>query len=334
MTPRLRNSLHGALLATLVCLQAPLAFAAYPERTITLIVPFAPGGPTDIIARILSESLSQSLKQSVIVDNRPGAGGNLGMGAAARAKPDGYTLLLASTAIAVNPALFEKLPYDPFKDFAPISELADSPNIVVVRPDSGMNTIADLVARVKAAPGTFNYSSPGAGTKSHLTGEELKQRAAIDMTHIPYRGAGPAALAALEGTVQVASVALPAAEQLVQSGQLRGLAVTGAQRWPSSPTVPTDRIRYPGFISDTSRRCSRHRHTAEYVALLAKIVRPPLPTRKRGRPRSLPASRWLAVRQSNWRRDSRRKFRRQGAAARAGIKINRVVRNRRLLARD
>jgi tripartite-type tricarboxylate transporter receptor subunit TctC len=270
-----RSILFGAL-AALICLPAPVAHAAaYPERTITLVVPFAPGGPTDIIARILSEALSQSLKQSVIVENKPGAAGNLGMGQAARAKPDGYTLLLASTAIAVNPALFEKLPYDPIKDFAPISELADSPNIVVVRPDSGMNTIADLVARAKAKPGTFNYSSPGAGTKSHLTGEELKQRGGIEMTHIPYRGAGPAALAALEGTVQVASVALPAAEPLVQSGQLRGLAVTGAKRWPSLPNVPTmQEAGYPGFISDTFSALFAPAGTPpEIVALLAEKCR-------------------------------------------------------------
>jgi tripartite-type tricarboxylate transporter receptor subunit TctC len=262
-------------LAALICLNAPAAHAVYPERTITLIVPFAPGGPTDIIARILSESLSQSLKQSVVVDNRGGAAGNLGMGVAARAKPDGYTLLLASTAIAVNPALFEKLPYDPFKDFAPISELADSPNIVVVRPDSGINTIAELVARAKAAPGTFNYSSPGAGTKSHLTGEELKQRAGIEMQHVPYRGAGPAALAALEGTVQVASVALPAAESLVQGGQLRGLAVTGAKRWPSLPNVPTmEEAGYPGFISETFSALFAPAGTPpEIVALLAEKCR-------------------------------------------------------------
>ncbi len=272
---RARYCVQALLLAAFAFMQAPLAFAAYPERTITLLVPFAPGGPTDIIARILSESLSQSLKQTVIVENRPGAAGNLGMGAVARAKPDGYTLLLASTAIAVNPALFEKLPYDPFKDFAPISELADSPNIVVVRPDSGMNTIADLVARAKAAPGTFNYSSPGAGTKSHLTGEELKQRAGIDMQHVPYRGAGPAALAALEGTVQVASVALPAAEQLVQSGQLHGLAVTGAKRWPSLPNVPTMiESGYPGFISDTFSALFAPAGTPpEIVALLAQHCR-------------------------------------------------------------
>jgi tripartite-type tricarboxylate transporter receptor subunit TctC len=275
MTYRTRNFLLGAL-AALICLQAPLArAAAYPERTITLVVPFAPGGPTDIIARILSESLSQSLKQSVVVENKPGAAGNVGMGQVARAKPDGHTLLLASTAIAVNPALFEKLPYDPFKDFAPISELVDAPNIVVVRADSGMKTVADLVARAKAAPGTFNYSSPGVGTKSHLTGEELKQRGGIEMTHIPYRGAGPAALAALEGTVQVASVALPAAEPLVQSGQLTGLAVTGAKRWPSLPNVPTMiESGYPGFVSETFSALFAPAGTpAEIVALLAEKCR-------------------------------------------------------------
>ena len=271
-----RRTVLLSALAAPICIRVPLAHAAaYPDRTVTLIVPFAPGGPTDIIARILSESLSQSLKQSVIVDNRGGAAGNLGMGVAARAKPDGYTLLLASTASAVKPALFEKLPYDPFKDFAPISELADSPNIVVVRPDSGINTIADLVARAKAAPGTFNYSSPGAGTKSHLTGEELKQRAGIEMQHVPYRGAGPAALAALEGTVQVASVALPAAEPLVQAGQLRGLAVTGAKRWPSLPNVPTmQEAGYPGFISETFSALFAPTGTPpEIIALLAEKCR-------------------------------------------------------------
>ncbi len=271
-----RRTVLLSALAAAASTHVPFArAAAYPDRTITLIVPFAPGGPTDIIARILSESLSQSLKQSVIVDNRGGAAGNLGMGVAARAKPDGYTLLLASTAIAVNPALFEKLPYDPFKDFAPISELADSPNIVVVRPDSGINTIAELVARAKAAPGTFNYSSPGAGTKSHLTGEELKQRANIEMQHVPYRGAGPAALAALEGTVQVASVALPAAEPLVQGGQLRGLAVTGAKRWPSLPNVPTmQEAGYPGFISDTFSALFAPTGTPpEIIALLSEKCR-------------------------------------------------------------
>lgn len=238
--------------AVLACLAASGARAAYPERPITLIVPFAPGGPTDIIARILSAALSQSLGQQVVVDNRAGAAGNIGMGQAARAAPDGYTLLLTSTAIAVNPALFKSLPYDPIKDFAPISELVNAPNVLVVRPDSGIATVADLVAQAKANPDKFNYSSPGAGTKSHLTGELLKLRAGIRMVHVPFRGAGPAAQAVLSRTVQVGSVALAAAEQLIKDGQLRALAVTSEKRWFSLPDVPTMiEAGYSGFISDT-----------------------------------------------------------------------------------
>jgi tripartite-type tricarboxylate transporter receptor subunit TctC len=238
--------------AALLCLDPGRASAAYPDRNILLIVPFAPGGPTDIIARIISAAFQKSLGQSVIVDNRGGAAGNIGMAIAARATPDGYTLLLTSTAIAVNPALFNNLGYDPFKDFAPVSELVNAPNVIVVRADSGIMSIGDLVTRAKAAPNTFNYASPGVGTKSHLSGEELKLRAGIQMTHVPYRGAGPAALAVLEGTTQVGSVALAAAEALVKSGQLRALAVTGAKRWFSLPDVPTMiESGYPGFVSDT-----------------------------------------------------------------------------------
>ena len=166
--------------------------AAYPERPITFIVPFAAGGPTDIIARILATALSLSIGQNVIVDNRGGAAGNIGMGIAARATPDGYTFLLTSTAIAVNPALFRNLPYDPFKDFVPVTELVNAPNVVFVRTDSDIKTLADLIAQAKANPDKFNYASPGAGTKSHLTGELLKLRAGINMVHVPFRGGGPA----------------------------------------------------------------------------------------------------------------------------------------------
>src|SRR5215217_7764681 len=258
--------------AVLVSLGAPGASAAWPERPITLVVPFAPGGPTDIIARIISIALSQSLGQNVIVDNRGGAAGNIGMGQVARAAPDGYTLLLTSTAIAVNPALFKNLPYDPFKDFLPISELVNAPNVVVVRPDSGINTIADLVAQAKADPAKFNYASPGAGTKSHLTGELLKLRAGIQMVHVPFRGAGPAAQAVLEGTVQVGSVALAAAEALIRDGQLKALAVTGATRWFSLPNVPTMiESGFPGFVSDTFNALFAPAGTSpEIVARLAR----------------------------------------------------------------
>jgi tripartite-type tricarboxylate transporter receptor subunit TctC len=262
--PYLRTAIACVLAASLLGLAPAPAKAGYPDRPITLIVPFAPGGPTDIIARILSVALPQALGQSLIVDNRGGAAGNIGMGAAARAAPDGYTLLLASTAIAVNPALFKDLPYDSVKDFAPISELVTAPNVLVVRRDSGINTVADLVARVKAAPNTFSYGSPGAGTKSHLTGEELKLRAGIDMVHVPFRGAGPAATAVLSGQIQVASVALAAAEGLIKSGELHALAVTGAERWFSLPDVPTMiESGYPGFVSDT------------FSALLAPAGTPP-----------------------------------------------------------
>ena len=247
-----RPALLAALAALSLCSISGVAHAIYPERPVTLIVPFAPGGPTDIVARILATPFQKALGQSVVVENRGGAAGNIGMTLAARAAPDGYTLLLTSTAIAVNPALFKNLGYDPFKDFTPICELGNAPNVIVVKPDSGINTIADLVAHAKAAPGTFNYASPGAGTKSHLTGEQLKLRAGFQMVHVPYRGAGPAARAVLEGTVQVAAVALAAAEGLIKNGQLKALAVTGERRWFSLPDVPTMiEAGYPGFVSDT-----------------------------------------------------------------------------------
>jgi tripartite-type tricarboxylate transporter receptor subunit TctC len=238
--------------------------AAYPERPITFIVPFAAGGPTDIIARILATALSLSIGQNVIVDNRGGAAGNIGMGIAARATPDGYTFLLTSTAIAVNPALFRNLPYDPFKDFVPVTELVNAPNVVFVRTDSDIKTLADLIAQAKTNPDKFNYASPGAGTKSHLTGELLKLRAGINMVHVPFRGGGPATQAVLAGTTQVGSVALAPVEPLVKEGQLRALAVTGAERWFSLPDIPTMVEQgFPGFVSDT------------FNALFAPVGTPP-----------------------------------------------------------
>jgi tripartite-type tricarboxylate transporter receptor subunit TctC len=269
--PRAAAAALAALVAAL-CLAPAAARAAYPERTITLVVPFPPGGPTDIIARIISAAFQKTLGQSVIVDNRGGGGGNVGMLQVARATPDGYTLLLTSTAIAVNPALYSHLPYDSIKDFAPICELVNAPNVVFVRADSGIKTLAELIARAKAEPGKFNYSSPGPGTKSHLTGEQLKLRAGIDLVHIPYRGGGPATRAVLEGTVQVGSVALAPVEPLVKEGRLTALAVTGAKRWWSLPDVPTMiESGFPGFISDTFNALFAPAGTpAEIVALLSR----------------------------------------------------------------
>src|SRR5262252_8947497 len=254
--PDLGSAARTAFIAMVAAVALPLApgsaRAAYPERTITLIVPFAAGGPTDIIARMVSVAFPKLLGQNVVVENRGGGGGNPGMAVAGRAAPDGYTLLLTSTAIAVHPALYSSLPYDSIKDFAPICELVNAPNVLFVRAESGIKTVADLVARAKAAPGVLNYSSPGAGTKSHLTAEQLKLRAGIDMVHIPYRGGGPATMAVLEGTVHVGSVALAPVEPLIKEGKFRALAVTGAGRWFSLPEVPTMiEAGYPGFISDT-----------------------------------------------------------------------------------
>lgn len=259
-------------------LSAAHAFAQlpnYPTRTITLVVPFAAGGPTDIIARIISNALAQALNANVIVDNRAGGGGNIGITYVARSAPDGHTLLLTSTAIAVNPALFENLPYDPFKDFVPISELVNAPNVIYVRPDSGIGSIADLVAKVKAEPDKFNYSSPGVGTKSHLSGELLKLRAGINMQHVPYRGGGPSVQAVVAGTVQVGSVALAPVEPLIKAGTIRALAVTGATRWWSLPEVPTMiESGYPGFVSDTFNALFAPAGTPkEIVDLLVKEAR-------------------------------------------------------------
>jgi tripartite-type tricarboxylate transporter receptor subunit TctC len=275
-----RRAPISALTALMLWLAPTASYAAYPERVITLIVPFAAGGPTDIIARIVSVAFPKLLGQNVIVENRGGGGGNPGMAVAARATPDGYTLLLTSTAIAVNPALYSTLPYDSIKDFAPICELVNAPNVLFVRAESDIKSVADLVVRAKAAPGVLNYSSPGAGTKSHLTAEQLKLRAGIDMVHIPYRGGGPATMAVLERTVDVGSVALAPVEPLIKDGKFRALAVTGAERWFSLPDVPTMiESGFPGFVSDTFNALFAPAGTPpEIIAQLSKASQTALKT--------------------------------------------------------
>jgi tripartite-type tricarboxylate transporter receptor subunit TctC len=282
---RVGRAVNRLVLATVLmgaaqCLAPGTARAAYPERTISMVVPFPAGGPADIIARIVSTAFQKALKQSVIVDNRGGGGGNVGIGMVARATPDGYTLLLTSTAIAVNPALYAHLQYDPIKDFAPICELVNAPNVIFVRSDSGIKTLADLIARAKAEPGKFNYASPGLGTKSQLTGEQLKLRAGIDMVHIPYRGGGPATMAVLEGTVQVGSVALAPVEPLIKDGKFTALAVTGAKRWFSLPDVPTMiESGFPGFVSDTFNALFAPAGTPpEIISLLSQTSRSAMKT--------------------------------------------------------
>ncbi|WP_424628411.1 Bug family tripartite tricarboxylate transporter substrate binding protein [Bradyrhizobium sp. SYSU BS000235] len=226
--------------------------ANYPARPVKIIVPFAPAGPTDIMARFVAANLGNAIGGSVIVDNRAGAGGNIGIGVTAHSEPDGYTLLITSSAYVVNPGLYAKIPYDPYKDFTPIAELGTSPNVFLVDPKLGINSIEELVARAKAEPNLLNYASPGIGTTPHLSAELLKINAGINLTHVPFPGAGPAIQAILSGTVQVCSASLPPAHPHIQSGALKALALTGANRWFDLPNVPTMiEVGYKDFIADT-----------------------------------------------------------------------------------
>jgi len=228
------------------------ASAEYPDHVVTLIVPFAPGGASDLLARVLSAPLGAALGQSVIVVNRGGAGGNIGIGIAARAKPDGYTLLVTSSAFVVNPGLYETVPYDPFKDFAPIVDLGSSPNVIVANKDAGISDIADLIAQANAHPERFNYASPGAGTTPQLSAELLKLRAGINLTHVPYTGAGPALTAVLGGTTQLGALNLSVVAQHIKSGSLHALVQTGASRWSDLPDTPTmQEAGFPNSVSET-----------------------------------------------------------------------------------
>ncbi len=245
--------------------------ANYPDRPVKIVVPFAPAGPTDIMARILADNLGATLGGNVIVENRPGASGNIGIGYAAHAEADGYTLLVVSSAFVVNPSLFAKIPYDPFKDFAPITELGTTPNVIAVSPKFGVNSIEGLIARAKAKPDELNYASPGAGTTPHLSAELLKIAGGVEITHVPFSGAAPAIQALLAGTTQMAVSALPAALPFVQSGELKALAVTGEHRWIDLPDVPTMiELGYKDFVAETAQFFFAPARTpAEIVAGLA-----------------------------------------------------------------
>ena len=233
---RLRN--------VLVAMAALLAAGAasgqeYPERPVRLIVPFPPGGPTDVVARVVAEGLRPALGQQVVVENRPGAGGSIGSAAVATAPPDGYTLLLASTStLAINPALYNKLPYDPAA-LEPVAVLASSPLVLVVNPSVPAKSVAEFVASAKASPGKMNYGSAGLGTTTHLAAEMFKAATGTDIVHVPFRGGGPALTAVLAGDVQltfeVVSVVLP----FVRDGKMRPLVVTGEERHPEFPDLPT-----------------------------------------------------------------------------------------------
>lgn len=212
---------------------------SWPARPVRMIVPFAPGGPTDVMARILGQKLSEGLGQQFVVENRAGAGGNIGMGVAAKAAPDGYTVLVASSSYVVNPSLYAKAGYDPYKDFAPVTVAAASPNVLVVHPSIPAKNVQELVALVRSNPGKHNYAQPGTGTTPHLSGELFKLTFKLDIVNVPFGGAGPAVASAVGNQTPIAFVALPPAAPHIKSGALRALALTSGKRVPTLPDVPT-----------------------------------------------------------------------------------------------
>jgi tripartite-type tricarboxylate transporter receptor subunit TctC len=228
------------------------AEAAYAEQTVTIMVPFAPGGGSDMIARLISGPLGEDLGQTVLVKNRPGGGGNIGIGDAARAKPDGYTLLVSSIVYVLNPSLYKQIPYDPYKSFAPILDLGYEPLVIVANPNAGLKTVDDLIKQAQANPDKFNYGTPGAGSISRLAMELFEAQAKFKAVHIPYSGAGPAIIAVLGGATQLAVVALSAAIGQIKAGQLTALVQTGEKRWPDLPDVPTmGEAGFPGATAES-----------------------------------------------------------------------------------
>jgi tripartite-type tricarboxylate transporter receptor subunit TctC len=212
----------------------------YPDRTIRIIVPFAAGGSTDIVARTTSQKLSERLRQSVVIDNRGGGGGNIGSDMVAKALPDGYTLLLGTVgSLTINPTLYRKMPYDPLRDLAPIGYFGSAPNILVVHPSLPPRSVHELIAFARSRPGQLNYGSGGTGGSIHLAAELFKSLAKVDMVHVPYKGSAPALIDLLGGLTQLMFATMPPALPHVKSGRLRPLGVTGTQRSPLVPELPT-----------------------------------------------------------------------------------------------
>lgn len=238
-----RNLVAGLAVAALGVIAHAAAHAegagSYPDKQVKIIVPFAPGGPTDIVARLIASRLSERLGKQFYIENLAGAGGNTGIGQAARAAPDGYTVLFVSSSYVVNPSLYPKIPYDPYKDFAPITEVGASPNVLLVHPSVPAKTVTELVAYLRANPGKLSYGSPGTGTTPHLSGELFRLTQKLDIVHVPFNGAGPAVQALAGGHTPMGFVALPPAIPLIQDGTLRALAVTSAMRVAAIPDVPT-----------------------------------------------------------------------------------------------
>jgi tripartite-type tricarboxylate transporter receptor subunit TctC len=240
----------NALLVTAAVLGlAPAHAQTYPNRAITLVIPFAPGGSTSIVGRGVADKMGELLGEKVVVDNRPGAGGTVGTKGVAKSEPDGYTLVLGYTGtLAIGPSLYKNVGYDPRKDFAPIGMIGNAPNSLVVNPSFPAKTVAELIAYAKANPGKVNFGSAGAGTASHITGEYFARAAGITLVHVPYKGTGPAMTDLLGGHIPMAFAPIPASHANIAAGTLRGLAVTSTTRSSLLPDVPTiAESALPGF---------------------------------------------------------------------------------------
>src|SRR5215204_7344366 len=221
-----------------VMLAVPSLAQTYPNKPIRMIVTFAPGGPTDVIGRIIAQKVSESWGQQVVVENVAGAGGNIGLATAMRGTADGYTIVVVSTGFIVNPSLYAKVPYD-IKDFAPISLVAASPNVITVNPFVPARSVQELIAEIKSHPGKYSYAQPGIGSTPHLAAELFKLKFGLDLTMVPFGSAAPAVTSTIAGHTPVAFTALPPAVANIQEGKLRGLAVLSAKRTPELADVPT-----------------------------------------------------------------------------------------------
>jgi tripartite-type tricarboxylate transporter receptor subunit TctC len=239
-------------LLMLACLWViPTQSQGYPEKPIRLVVPSAPGGANDFMARLIGTPLSEALGQSVVVDNRSGAGGNIGSEIVARAPGDGYTLLLGSTQMTVNPHIYPKMPYDLMKDLYPIARLGTSSAVLVVHPSVPVKSVKDLIALAKAKPGLLTYGSSGSGSASNIATEMFKAKAGLDIRHIPFKGNGPAYIALMSGEIDLIFGNKPGSMPHVKSGRLKAIAVTGSKRDPALPDLPTVSEFLPGFETRT-----------------------------------------------------------------------------------
>ncbi|NML86719.1 tripartite tricarboxylate transporter substrate binding protein [Polaromonas sp.] len=242
-----RRALIVTALAWLACMGA-LAQTAYPSRPIVMVVPQAAGGTNDIVGRVVSQKLGEVLGTSVVVENRPGAGGNIGTQAVARGAKDGYTLLMTiSSSQAINPALYKNPGFDPVKDFRPVSLIGSVPNVLLVHPSFPAKNVAELLALAKARPGHYQYASAGNGTLNHLLGEMLNTMAGVSLQHVPYKGVAPALNDVLGGQLPMLFASLPSSLAHIKAGKLRVLAVSGATRSPVLPDVPTVAETLPGY---------------------------------------------------------------------------------------